>query len=148
MEMHWIEVDDKIWKYLQVNAEPFIDNPNSVLHRILFGESVGQNLVVGPPISVTGLPKALAQILEVIHEVERHGFSRAKATRRVAEKRGTVPQTIMDKYCKQLGKKARDIDVLLEEPGYVQFKGVLKDKFPDHNGIIDIFFETMLMNNH
>ena len=104
-------------------------------------------MVVGPPISVTGLPKALAQILEVIHEVERHGFSRAKATRRVAEKRGTVPQTIMDKYCKQLGKKARDIDVLLEEPGYVKFKGILKDKFPDHNGIIDAFFETMLMGS-
>lgn len=144
MEMHWIEVDTKVWKYLQGKAEPFIDNPNSVLHRILFDESYGQNLVVGPPISVTGLPKALAQVLEVIYEVERHGFSRAKATRRVAEKRGTVPQTVMAKYCKQLGKKARDIDLLLEEPGYGKFKEILKAKFSDHKGIIDTFFETML----
>ena len=38
MKMHLIEIDEKIWSHLQKNAEPFVDTPNSVLNRLLFGE--------------------------------------------------------------------------------------------------------------
>ena len=48
--------------------------------------------------------------------------------RLIAEKHNTVPSTIMDKYCKQLELKARDIDLMLEEPGYEKFMNILKDK--------------------
>jgi hypothetical protein len=49
-------------------------------------------------IRVTLADVALAQILEVIYEIEKHGYSRPKATRLVAERRGTVVPTIMDRY--------------------------------------------------
>jgi len=56
-----------------------------------------------------------------------------------------VPSTIMDKYCKQLDLKARDIDLMLEEPGYEKFMNILKDRFSDYEGIIDMFFETLFV---
>ena len=37
MKMHPIEIDERVWHYLQQNAEPFVDTPNSVLSRLLFG---------------------------------------------------------------------------------------------------------------
>ena len=36
--MHWIEVDDKVFKFLQKNAEPLIDTPSTVLYKLLFDE--------------------------------------------------------------------------------------------------------------
>jgi hypothetical protein len=72
------------------------------------------------------------------------GYSRTEATNRVAENRGTAPQTITDKYCRQLGKKAHDIDQLLAEPGYRQFRELLKSKFNRHQQIIDAYFESLI----
>jgi len=145
MPMHLIEVDDKIFKYLQNNAEPFIDTPNTVLYRLLLNEKYTSEPETIPSLKLAGLPKALSQPLEVLYEINKHGLSRQKATRLIAEKHHTVPSTIMDKYCKQLDLKARDIDLMLEEPGYEKFMNLLKDRFPDFEGIIDMFFETLFV---
>jgi hypothetical protein len=145
MKMHWIEVDDKVFKYLQKHAEPFLDTPNSVLYRLLFSGASPIPSDDSPPLTLTGLPKALSQVLEVLYEIQRHGYTRQKATRIVSENNNTVPSTIMDKYCKQLELKARDVDLLLEEPGYEKFMKILKDKFTDYATIIDMFFETLFV---
>ncbi|MGD8410031.1 MAG: hypothetical protein PVF39_01900, partial [Desulfobacterales bacterium] len=100
-----------------------------------------------PTVSIEGTPKSLAQILEVIYEMEINGYSRTEATNRVAQNRGTAPQTITDKYCRQLGKKANEINELLSEPGYEQFKQLLKSKFSGHQVIIDTYFESLMIGD-
>ena len=94
-----------------------------------------------------GLPKSLSQILEVVYEMEVNGYTRTQATNRVAKKRGTAPQTITDKYCRQLGKRAHEIDELLTEPGYSGFKDLLTSKFAAHRGIIDMYFDSMMSDS-
>jgi negative regulator of replication initiation len=149
MKMHTIEIDETIWSYLQKHAEPFVDTPNSVLNRILFDTSQASSPKSPEPeiptVSIQGIPISLAQILEVIYEIEVNGCSRTEATKRVAHKRGTSPQTITDKYCRQIGKKAHEIDLLLSEPGYENFKKILKAKFDSHHQVIESYFETLLI---
>ncbi|MGA9537516.1 MAG: hypothetical protein WBR24_16555 [Desulfobacterales bacterium] len=147
MSTRWIEIDDEVWKYLQEHAQPFVDTPNSVLHKLLFDRKGPEISMEEPPISFKGMPVALAQILEVIYEIEKHGYSRPKATRLVAERRGTVVPTIMDKYCKQLGLKAKEVDELFDEPGYSEFKKVLKENFTTYKDVIDIYFETITIDH-
>jgi hypothetical protein len=77
--------------------------------------------------------------------MEINGYSRTEATKRVAHKRGTSPQTITDKYCRQIGKKAHEIDQLLSEPGYENFKKLLKSKFGAYQPVIETYFETLMM---
>ena len=148
MRMYSIEVEESVWHYLQQHAEPFVDTPNTVLKRLLFpGEEARPRpapVFTIPTVSIQGLPKSLSQILEVVYEMEVNGYSRTQATNRVAKKRGTAPQTITDKYCRQLGKKAHEIDELLNENDNARFKELLKTKFNDHQGIIDMYFDTML----
>ena len=148
MKMHLIEIDEKIWSHLQQNAEPFVDTPNSVLNRLIFGEEEKKEEEAAsfsiPTVNFQGLPKSLAQILEVVYEIEVNGYSRTQATNRVAKKQGTVPQTITNKYCRQLGKKAHEIDELMAEPGYAGFKDLLADKYPAHRDIIDMYFDSMM----
>ena len=148
MKMYPIEVDETVWRYMQKHAEPFVDTPNSVLSRLLFGASAQapekKMAPEVPAITVEGAPKSLAQILEVIYAIEVNGCSRTEATNRVAENRGTAPQTVTDKYCRQLGQKAHEIDRLLSEPGYRQFKELLKRKFNSHQQIIDTYFESLM----
>ena len=148
MKMHLIEIDEKIWSHLQQNAEPFVDTPNSVLNRLLFGEEEKKEDEAAffsiPTVSIQGLPKSLAQILEVVYEIEVNGYSRTQATNRVAKKRGTAPQTITAKYCRQLGKKALEIDELMAEPGYAGFKDLLTGKYSAHREIIDMYFDSMM----
>jgi hypothetical protein len=145
MKMHWIEVDDKIWEFLKKHAEPFEDTPNSVLTRLLFRQNEDRNGNESPSIKVSGLPKSLAHVLEVISEIAINGFSRTQATRLVAERNNTVPTTIMDKYCRQLKLKAHDVDELLKEPDYSRFIGKLKEKFPEYNDVIETYFDTITM---
>ena len=149
MKMYSIEIDEKIWKFLQKNAEPFIDTPNTVLNKILFGASKvsdrQESTSAVPSVSIKGTPKSLSQILEVIYEIEVNGCSRTEATNRVAQKRGTAPQTVTDKYCRQIGKKAHEIDHLLSEPGYHEFKALLKSKFSNHALVIETYFESLIM---
>ena len=137
------------WKRLELftkHAEPFIDTPNSVLNRVLFDTSnAPPSVSKSPAVSIQGIPKSLAQILEVVYEMEINGYSRTEATKRVAHKRGTSPQTITDKYCRQIGKKAHEIDQLLSEPGYENFKKLLKSKFGAYQPVIETYFETLMM---
>ncbi len=148
MKMYSIDIDEKIWHHLQQHAEPFVDTPNSVLNRLLFGIGA-KNPAIGPlfsipAVSIEGLPKSLTQILEVVYEMEVNGYTRIQATNRVAKKRGTAPQTITDKYCRQLGKRAHEIDDLLTEPGYERFKNLLIRKFDGHKAIIDMYFDSLM----
>ncbi|CAB1059062.1 hypothetical protein D1BOALGB6SA_3820 [Olavius sp. associated proteobacterium Delta 1] len=148
MKMYSIEIEEKIWQLLQQNAEPFVDTPNSVLKRLLFAKGETKEEVAPlysiPAVSVEGLPKSLSQILEVVYEMEVNGCTRTQATNRVAKKRGTAPQTITDKYCRQLGKRAHEIDELLTEPEFNSFKDLLTSKFAVHRGIIEMYFDSML----
>ena len=151
MKMHSIEVDDDIWYHLQQHAEPFVDTPNSVLNRLLFSKKVEKEETASvlsiPSVTIQGLPKSLAQILEVIYEMEVNGYGRTEATNRVAKQRGTAPQTVTDKYCRQLGRRAHEIDELLTEPGYSGFKDLLASKYSDHQGIIDMYFDSMMSDS-
>jgi hypothetical protein len=148
MKVHTIEIDDNVWCHLQKHAEPFIDTPNSVLNRLLLGNSKAppqkDRASKLPEMSIKGIPKSLAQILEVVYEIEINGYSRTEATQRVAHKRGTSPQTITDKYCRQIGQKAHEIDQLLSEPGYENFKKILIGKFNAHQQVIETYFETLM----
>ena len=134
---------------MQKHAEPFVDTPNSVLNQLLFCASKDAEVKADestvPSVSIQGTPKSLSQILEVIYEIEVNGCSRIEATNRVAQKRGTAPQTITDKYCRQIGKKAHEIDQMLAESGYHQFKALLKTKFINHAQVIDTYFESLMM---
>jgi hypothetical protein len=148
MKMHLIEIDEKIWCHLQQNAEPLVDSPNSVLNRLLFGTAEKKEKAAAcfsiPKVNIQGLPKSLAQILEVVYEIEVNGYNRIQATRRVAKKRGMAPQTITDKFCRQLGKKAQEIDELMSEPGYKGFKDLLMGKYSAHSEIIDMYLDSMM----
>jgi hypothetical protein len=74
-----------------------------------------------------GTPKALAQILEVLYEIKKLGLTRTQATSIVAQRRRTAPQTIIDKYCRQLNKRAYEIDRLLQEKDLREFKLLLEN---------------------
>jgi hypothetical protein len=148
--MHQIDIDEEIWRHLQQHAEPLVDTPNTVLHKLLFGmlddpASTQPSVFKIPTVSVKGSPKSLSQIFEVLYEIEVNGCTRIQATNRVAKKRGTAPQTVTDKYCRQLNKRAHEIDELLSERGYGQFKALLKSKFTEHEQVIDTYFETLIM---
>ena len=146
MKMHLIEVDDKIWNHLKNFAEPFTDTPNSVLNRLLFGSSKKKtpNAAENNSINIKGVPNSLSQIFEVLYEIEINGLSRVKATKKVAKARGTSSKTVREKYCKQLNKKASEIDRLFNKPGYEKFKELLKEKFISQKDIIELFFESLI----
>ena len=150
MQNYKIEIDEKVWNYLKSKAEPFEDTPNSVLNRILLGGQMSRlheakrTTAVGIPSSFPdGIPKALAQILEVIHEVKKSGRSRREATNLVAQRRNTAPQTVIDKYCRQLGKRAYEIDRLLEDQNLGELRALLERKFVNHRELIDSFFASL-----
>jgi len=148
MKYYPIEIDEYVWNYLQKHAEPLVDTPNSVLRRLLLKTSLKtspkehEKLDKGPSF-IHSVPKALSQVLEVIYEVKKRGRSRSEATNIVAKRNGTAPQTIIDKYCRQLNKRAFEIDHLLQEPGMNEFKMILKNKFSKQTNVIDTFFDSL-----
>ena len=79
MKTYSIEIDERVWSYLQKHAEPFVDTPNTVLNRLLLGTSKDANepraVSAGPAISIKGAPKSLSQTLEVIYEMKINGYS-------------------------------------------------------------------------
>lgn len=150
MKYHRIDVDEEVWAYLQSKAQPLVDTANSVLRGVLFGEATGvasSTQPLQPPSSMPSIPgnipRALSQILEVIYEVKKMGRLRTEATGIVARRRGTTPQTILDKYCRQLNKKAYQIDELLEQNDLADFEDILKKKFARHLGTIEPFFQNL-----
>jgi hypothetical protein len=150
MQTYKIEIDEKVWNYLKSKAEPFEDTPNSVLNRILLGGELPRLHEVNkrtaasiPPRFPDGVPKALAQILEVIHEVRKSGRDRREATAVVTQRRNTAPQTVIDKYCRQLGKRAYEIDRLLEDQNIGELKALLERKFVNRRELINSFFASL-----
>lgn len=148
MRTYEITVDEDIWNFLKSHAIPFEDTPNSVLRKFLLakGEGAtpkGTKQTDDFPSFPVGVPKALSQILEVIYLVKKRGFTRTEATNKVAAQRLTAPQTILDKYCRQLNKKAFEIDRLLEGKNLDEFKSLLENKFTNHRVIINDFFASL-----
>ncbi len=147
-----IEIDDEVWSYLKKHAEPFEDTPNTVLKRLLlnnnnkFIESFsGITSSIKEPYFPNDIPKALQEILEVVYLVINKGFARSEATNKVAKKRGIAPQTVIDKYCRQLDKRASEIDRLLEF-NIDEFKLLLQNTFSIHTIFINEFFNKFLQN--
>jgi hypothetical protein len=144
MNRYQIDVDEEVYDFLKQKAEPFVDTPNSVLRKILFSkiETSKNNRAI--PAIPDGIPKAMEQILEVVFEIKQNGRTRTEATNIVAKKRGIAPQTIQDKYCRQLDKKAPEIDKLLGNPDLTEFKLLLEKKFIHHKKEIVSFFESLI----
>lgn len=144
--LHKIEIDGEVLNALKNNADPFIDtSPNDVLRKLLLSHNFHTNKPSFPsadlhgPTIPAGVPVALQQILEVIYYVIKRGYTRIEATKTVAKMRKRDYQTIIDKYCRQLDKKAYEIDKLLHKD-LTEFQSVLKSSFPEHCTAIDEFF--------
>lgn len=147
MATHTIEVDDDVMRLLKERAEPFVDSPNDVLRRLLFGDGKAsakpaarksqaerKGVLLDLPWNI---PRALEQTLQVVHLVKGSSRSRSDATRVVARAKGIAPQTVTDKYCRQLGMTAEEFDELLLEASQSKLRRALKNKYPDHVNVID-----------
>lgn len=144
VKMYKIEVDQEVYDFLKKNAEPFVDiNPNNVLRRFLPLENnmdkEGNTSKVLPEFPAS-VPNALAETLEMIILVKKEGLSRVEATHKVADIRGISTQAILDKYCRQLDKRAYEVDELLMMQNLKKFESMLIEKHPYHRSLIqDIF---------
>ncbi|MCX5805061.1 MAG: hypothetical protein NT010_03175 [Proteobacteria bacterium] len=150
MGFYKIDVDEEVWQFLKKNAEPFEDTPNSVLKRLLFGgterrveNTLKTHTTNDFPVFSSSVPEALAQTLEVIYGVKKLGLSRRQATNLVAKKRGIAPQTVIDKYCRQLDKRAYDVDLLLESQNQEGLQAVLLERFRNNRDVIRDFFQSL-----
>ena len=150
MAFYKIDVDEEIWQFLKKNAEPFEDTPNSVLKRLLFGGT--ESGAEGPvkthtandfPAFSPSVPEALAQTLEVIYGVKKLGLSRRQATNLVAKKRGIAPQTVIDKYCRQLDKRAYEVDRLLESKNSEGLQELLFNRYRSNRDVVRDFFQSL-----
>ena len=150
--MREIEIDNEVWDFLKNHAEPFEDTPNTVLRRLLLNNKLKSDGSLSTRVSPieepkfpNDIPMALQQILEVTFLVRKKGLTRSEATNKVAKKRGIAPQTVIDKYCRQLDKKAYEIDRLLES-NIGEFKSIVQNTFSIHKGFINNFFSEYLSN--
>jgi hypothetical protein len=141
MRFRSIEVDEDVWKFLKAKAEPFEDTPNSVLRRLLLNGK--GEVIVKPMLEIPAIPRrspeALRQILEVVYYVRSAGYTRTGATNFVAKKRQIAPQTVLDKYCRQLGKRADEVDSLLEQEHLKELETLLIGRFPNDADVIEQF---------
>ena len=147
MKNHQVEVDEEVFQFVKKHAEPLVDSFNTAIRRLLDMEGTSKR----PKQTVTkssetgsvppGTPKALAQILEVAGLVIRSGWSRTDATREIARQRQVTPQSVSDKYGRQLSITAEQFDRLLGQPGLQDLKKLLNGKFPNHHSLIDKWFE-------
>ena len=143
-----IEVDDDIMGLLKENAEPFVDSPNMVLRRLL---GIDQNIKITAndfPKFMVKAPKSLIQILEVIYLVKVEGFDRNQATNFTADKNSIFPQTVMDKYCRQLNMSTKEIDELLKDSHLRALRSKLKNKFSKCSDDIDKYFNEIEKKSH
>ena len=151
MKWHTIEVDDDVMEYLKKRAEPFKDTtPNSVLRRELLKgrqttvmtSSISENQKNEPVDHFpAGMPVALQQILEVTRLSKRGTYSRNEATHIVSKRHGVAPQTVQDKYGRQLGLIAGEFDRLLAETGLNDLVTLLIKKFPRYGDIIKKYLQ-------
>lgn len=149
MRMHEVEVDDEVFSFVKGHAEPLVDDFNSALRRLLpIGDTKVRNRAASKanalPIAHApvpswpgGTPMALRQILEVIALVRGGAYARADATRFVAKQHGVEPQTVYDKYGRQLGLTAIQFDRLLEREHAGELRKILLSKFPSYGSIIE-----------
>lgn len=149
MRMYQVEVDEEVFQFIKDHAEPLMDTFNSTLRRLLplpegrsHVKSSGKTEEIKPddanflPSLPKRLPKGLRYILEVVHLVQ-NGYSRTSATRRVARNHNVFPQTIIDKYTRQIKLTASGFDRLLDQVNLVELQRALVSKFPKYNQIID-----------
>lgn len=156
MRRFTIEVDPEVFAYLEAEARARIETHNTVLRRKLLGEkpnaalppllrlqgpgrkalhqasSTTQGLPALPP----SIPSALQQILWVVHLVRANGRARTEATGDVARILHVVPQTVNDKYGRQLGLTAEEFDALLREASLQQLEELLTERFPSYRDAI------------
>lgn len=148
IRMHQIDVDEEVYNFLKQHAEPFKDTPNSVLRQFLplksgtveIKDNNGRKVFPQFPESV---PNALAQILGMIILVKNQELSRVEATHKVADLRGITTQAVIDKYCRQLGKRAYEVDELLMTSNMDEFKTLLIERFPYHSKVIESTFDEI-----
>lgn len=142
MESHKVAIDDDVFQFVKGHAEPLVDDFSSVLRRLL---KVEGSLRTRPSEEVLGhevpalpkrVPAALRQVLEVTHLVRKCGLSRTAATQLVAKRYGVFPQTVIDKYSRQLQLTAGDFDQLLEE-NLAALRERLKSKFDKFEDVLD-----------
>ena len=143
MTTHRVEVDDEVFAFVKSHAEPLVDNFNSSLRRLLpLAAKPAKNSVpaaanAGTPTFPTGTPQALRQIVEVALLVQGGAYARPSATQFVAKRHGVAPQTVQDKYARQLGLTAHQFDLLLEQPGLKELRYLLTSKFASHADAIN-----------
>jgi negative regulator of replication initiation len=141
MNMHQVEVDNEVFSFVKARAEPLVDTFNSALRRLLPLGEITKVPRAGTPLSVPSLPKgtpeALRQILEVVLLVGTSAHTRSQATKLVAERHGVFPQTVVDKYGRQLGLTAGQFDTLLDQQGLADLRTLLKSKFPTHAKLVN-----------
>lgn len=140
-----IKIDDEVMGFLKKHAVPFEDSPNDVLRRLLKmnKEPAGSQGEVVETTFPTGLPKALQQTLEVYALVIQSLLDRSTATNIVARRNNIAPQTVIDKYTRQLGKTAFEIDSLMHPSNASEFKSILKHKYQGSAYAIDKFFNNL-----
>jgi len=149
MGFHQVEVDDDVFQFVKGYAEPLVDTFNSALRRLLLPSDTqsqkDQTLEKIPPFGTSAglpsvpqhLPQALRHILEVVRLVRGGAYTRTTATQYVARQYKVFPQTVLDKYCRQLNLTASQFDRLLEESGLVELRKRLNTKFSGHAQAID-----------
>ena len=146
MRMVSIDIDEEIFSLLQKKAAPFVDSPNDVLRMLLLNKGTkNTEFPVGIPkknnyslpVLPGGVPKALEQTLQVTYLVRFGKMTRNNATHRIANINGVAPQTIIDKYCRQLELAAHQFDKLLEEKELKSLKELLHKKFPSYFKVIN-----------
>jgi hypothetical protein len=156
MRFHTIEVDDEVFRHLQSQAQPLLDTPNTVLRRLLLGVAAPSEQILTPPLprikpeAATelptmpfGTPAALQQILWVTYLVRNNGRHRSDATGDVARFLRVTPQTVLDKYCRQLGLTAMAFDRLLHDAALTELRSLLLQKFPGHEETVRQFLSAL-----
>jgi hypothetical protein len=150
MRFRQVEVDNDVFQFVKTHAEPLVDTFNSALRCLLpmsdtqtqknhvVERDPGQTDTAGALPSVPRhLPQALKHILEVVRLVRGGAYTRTTATQYVARQYKVFPQTVLDKYCRQLSLTAAQFDRLLEEPGLGELRKKLKGRFSGHAQAID-----------
>lgn len=139
MPMHKIEVDDEVYSYLESKIKSFADSPNMVLRGLLFGNnsSLSADATLLIPQLPPGTPKALEQILQVVHLIRDKGYRRSEATNAVARRYGRATETVIDKYTRQLGLTANEFDGLLADSNESELREYLSSKFTGYKSLIN-----------